>query len=545
MLPITPDAQPPPEAPLLEMRGITKLFPGVRALDHVDFTLRRGEIHALLGENGAGKSTLIKILTGVYRRDGGTVRLAGRPITPRSPLHAQSLGISTVYQEVNLIPHLSVAENIFLGRQPMRFGRIDWRRLNVRAAETLGRLALRIDVREPLASLSIAIQQMVALARALDVRCQVLILDEPTSSLDAQEVEQLFAVVRRLRNEGLGIVFITHFLEQVYSIAGRLTVLRNGALVGEYETAKLPRLELVAKMIGKDVDVAHRLETGATEESPRSHGEQGGQSPVPCSSKPSIPVRRADAGATAAGRPLLSAKNLGRRRAVQPLDLEIAAGEVVGLAGLLGSGRTETARLLFGLDRPDSGRIEVNGALVPLGSPRRAIACGLGFCPEDRQTEGLIPELSVRENVVLALQARRGWWRALGRAVQEKLAEHYIQALKIATPDSDKPAGELSGGSQQKVILARWLAAEPRVLILDEPTRGIDVGAKAEIERIVAELCAAGLAILFISSELDEVVRNCQRVVVLRERAKVGELAGAQVDLPATMHLIAAHTQHE
>ncbi len=507
----------PARAALLEMRGIIKTFPGVRALDHVDFTLRAGQIHALLGENGAGKSTLIKVLTGVYPRDAGEIRLAGRPIAPRSPQHAQTLGISTVYQEVNLIPHLSVAENIFLGRQPRRWHHIRWREMNRRAADALRRLELSIDMTQPLSSHSIAIQQMVAIARALDIEAKVLVLDEPTSSLDAHETAQLFAVMRKLTAQRLGIVFITHFLDQVYEIADRLTVLRNGQLVGECATADVPSLELVAKMIGKDLAAVAELQ------------------------RPRRPAVTADA---PVGRPapqprLLQARGLGRAGVLQPLNLEISRGEVLGLAGLLGSGRTETVRLLFGIDRPDSGRVEVEGREVKPGAPRRAIARGLGLCPEDRKADGIVPSLSVRENIILALQARRGWLRKLSRAAQQQLADRYISALAIATPDAEKPVSQLSGGNQQKVILARWLAAKPRVLILDEPTRGIDVGAKAEIEKLVVALCRDGLAILFISSELDEVVRNSDRVLVLRDRRKIGELAGDEINTAAIMRQIA------
>ena len=514
-----PDSGPP----LLEMRRICKAFPGVRALDNVDFTLRTGEIHALLGENGAGKSTLVKVLTGVERRDSGTLRLAGRPIHPRSPLEAQALGVSTVYQEVNLIPYLSVAENIYLGRQPQRLGCIRWRRMNELAANALGRLELTLDVRRPLNSYSIAIQQMVAIARALDIQAgnpqhpgtpKVLVLDEPTSSLDSREVQQLFAVMRRLRGQGLGILFITHFLDQVYAIADRLTVLRNGALVGEYATAELPRLELIARMLGQDVATVSRLTA--------RHGA-------------------AIALSSGSRQPFLKATGLNRRGGLRLLDLCVASGEVVGLAGLLGSGRTETARLLFGIDRPDGGRVEIEGRRVMLRSPRQASARRLGFCPEDRKTEGLVSDLSVRENIVLALQARKGWLRVLSRRRQRELASRYIQALNIGTPDAERPARQLSGGNQQKVVLARWLAAQPRLLILDEPTRGIDVGAKAEIEKLIAQLCQDGMAIVFISSELDEVVRNSHRVVVLRDRAKVGELTGAQIDLSAILRLIARH----
>jgi simple sugar transport system ATP-binding protein len=467
-----------------------------------------------MGENGAGKSTLIKVLTGVYARDAGDFLLDAEPIHPQSPLDAQRLGISTVYQEVNLIPFLSVAENISLGRQPKRLGFLRWREINRRAREALARLDLHIDVTRPLNSYSVAIQQLVAIARAVDIQAKVLILDEPTSSLTAAEVERLFAVMRRLKSEGLGIVFVSHFLDQVYAISDRLTVLRNGRFVGEYEAAKLPRLELIAKMLGRDVDSVRQLTTKHADPAPVEH------------------------------RPLLRAQNLGRRGSVNPLDFEIRAGEIVGLAGLLGSGRTETARLLFGIDTPDTGQLYVEQAPVTVRSPRKAIALGFGFTPEDRKTDGIVPALSIRENVILALQARRGWLRPLSRAKQRELADHYVKALNIATPDAEKPIGELSGGNQQKALLARWLASQPRLLIVDEPTRGIDVGAKAEIEKLLASLCNQGLGLLFISSELEEVARDAHRVIVLRDRTKIGELTGDDRSVPNIMRLIAGETSH-
>jgi monosaccharide-transporting ATPase len=484
----SPSVIPADDVPLLSARGVMKIFPGVRALEGVDFTLRRGELHALMGENGAGKSTLIKVLTGADRRDGGEILLEGRCIDPRSPAEAQRLGISTVYQEVNLIPFLSVAENIYLGRQPMKFGRIDWTQINLRAAAALKHLDVEVDI-----------------------RAKVLVLDEPTSSLDANEVGHLFAVLRRLKAEGLGIIFVSHFLDQVYAISDRFTVLRNGKLIGEHEAAKLPRLELVAKMIGKDLKAVEEMST-----------RRGAE-----------PVRTAH-------QPFLRVIGLGRRGSMTPFDLTVRAGEVVGLAGLLGSGRTETARLLFGIDRAEAGRMEIDGKLITLSSPRGAIGRRFGFCPEDRKTQAVIPDLSVRENIVLALQASKGWLRKISTQQQQELAENYIKALGIATPDAEQPIKLLSGGNQQKAILARWLASHPRFLILDEPTRGIDVGAKAEIEKLIARLCSEGMAILFISSELEEVVRDSHRVVVLRDRKKVCELTGDQIDLPSIMQAIAA-----
>jgi galactofuranose transport system ATP-binding protein len=509
--------------PLLQLRGITKRFLGVTALNGVDFTVRAGEIHALLGENGAGKSTLIKVLTGVHAPDDGTLTLAGERIAPRSPKDAERAGISTVYQEVNLIPALSVAENIALGRQPGKFGFINWPAIRRHAREALARLEIVCDVDAELGSLSVALQQMVAIARALDLRAQLLVLDEPTASLDEKEVAELFAVMRRLRGEGLGIVFVTHFLDQVYAVADRITVLRNGQLVGEYPTAELPRLALVGKMLGREVkDEAGR---GVGSE---WHGR---------------PARDSEHGQDAHATPALEARGLGRRGAIQPLDLTLRRGEVTGLAGLLGSGRTETARLLFGIDAPDAGEIRMKAAPVRIDSPRDAVRLGLAFCSEDRKTEGILPNLSVRENLIIALQAKRGAGRTLPRAEQERICELYISALRIKTPNAETPIKNLSGGNQQKVLLARWLATQPEVIILDEPTRGIDVGAKAEIEQLIGKLRADGLAVLLISSEIEEIVRNCARVLVLRERRLAGEVAVEDLTPEKLMHMMAEAPQ--
>ena len=494
--------------PLLQLRGIGKQFPGVVALQGVDFSVRAGEIHALLGENGAGKSTLIKVLTGVHPADAGEIRLAGGLVRPESPKDAERLGISTVYQEVNLVPSLSVAENITLGRQPGRFGFLNWRAIRRRAQAALARLEVAADVAAELGSLSVAHQQMVAIARALDTRARLLVLDEPTASLDEHEVAELFKVMRKLKADGLGIVFVTHFLDQVYAVTDRMTVLRNGQLVGAYPTASLTRLELVGKMLGREVSAADF--------------------------SPSAAAVRTDA-----VEPVLTARGLGRRGAIAPLDLALRPGEVTGLGGLLGSGRTETARLLFGIDAADSGEIRVKGAIAHLNSPREAVRLGLAFCSEDRKAEGILPSLSVRENLIFALQGRRGALRALSRAEQAQLCDHYIRALRIKTPDAETPIRNLSGGNQQKVLLARWLATQPALIILDEPTRGIDIGAKQEIERLIAKLRDDGLAVLFISSEIDEVVRNCSRVLVLRERRLTGELAGADLGSERLMHMMA------
>ncbi|MCV2369587.1 sugar ABC transporter ATP-binding protein [Roseateles oligotrophus] len=503
--------------PVLELSGIDKGFPGVKALSDVSLRLFPGEVHTLMGQNGAGKSTLIKVLTGLYQADAGSIRLDGRPIAPRSTLDAQALGISTVYQEVNLCPNLSVAENIFIGRYPRAglFGAIDWRLMQSEARRLLAQMHIDIDVRAPLSRYSLSIQQMVAIARALNISARVLILDEPTSSLDEAAVQLLFGVLRRLREQGMAILFVTHFLEQTYAISDRITVMRNGETEGEYACSALSRLALVNKMVGAPAESAQPLEQPA----------------------------QAGPGA-ARGRPVLRAEGLGRRGMLKPLDLEIRAGEVLGLCGLLGSGRTETARLLFGADAADSGSIQTGGQAARLfASPRDAIAAGIGFCSEDRKHEGAILELSVRENIVLALQARKGLLRAIPAAEQRELADHYIARLGIKTPDAEMPIGLLSGGNQQKALLARWLVTSPKLLILDEPTRGIDVRAKEEIMDYVTALSrqadGQGMAVLFISSELPEVLRCSDRLLVLRDRQAGGEYARGELSEASLLAVIA------
>ncbi len=489
--------------PVLELRGIHKQFGGIAVLRDVQLTLRAGEIHALMGQNGAGKSTLIKVLTGVLASNGGEMRLDGRPIRPGSPLEAQRLGISTVYQEVNLCPNLSVAENVFAGRYPRRGAaqgfRIDWAAVNRRAEELLARIGLSIDVTRLLSSYSVAVQQMVAIARALGVSSKVLILDEPTSSLDDDEVEKLFEVLRRLRGEGLAIVFVTHFLNQVYAVSDRITVLRNGQWVGEWRTAELGPQPLVAAMLGREL---------------------AAQSARPAA----LPAF--DAGAPA----LLQAEGLGQAGQQQPTDLRVQAGEVGGIAGQLGAGRTELARLLFGLETPDRGVLRIDGRALSFRNPADAIREGVALCPEERKTDGIVAELSVRENIALALQARLGTRRFLSRAEQTAMAERFVASLGIKTASVETPIGLLSGGNQQKAMIARWLATEPRLLILDEPTRGIDVAAKQEIMEEILRLARAGMAVIFISSEISEVVRVAHRIVVLRDRRKVGELPGGATE---------------
>ena len=492
------------DAPVLELAGIHKEFAGISVLRDVQLKLYPGEIHALMGQNGAGKSTLIKVLTGVFASSGGEMRLAGKTIRPRSPLEAQQLGISTVYQEVNLCPNLSVAENVFAGRYP-RCGlaqgwRIDWAGVNREAQQLLTRIGLDIDVTRLLSSYPVAVQQLVAIARALGVSAKVLILDEPTSSLDDDEVRKLFEVLRRLRDDGLAIVFVTHFLNQVYAVSDRITVLRNGARVGEWRAGDLGPQALIAAMLGRDL---------------------AAQSARPAA----LPAF--DKSATA----LLQAEGLGQAGQLQATDLQVRAGEVVGVAGLLGAGRTELARLLFGLETPDRGVLKIDGRPVAFASPADAIRAGLALCPEERKTDGIVAELSLRENIALALQARLGMRRFLSHAEQTALAERFVVSLGIKAASVETPIGLLSGGNQQKAMIARWLATEPRLLILDEPTRGIDVAAKQEIMEKMMQLANAGMAVIFISSEMSEVVRVAHRIVVLRDRRKVGELpAGSTED---------------
>jgi simple sugar transport system ATP-binding protein len=501
-------------APVLEMRKISKVFPGVKALSGVDFRMFPGEVHAVMGQNGAGKSTLVKVLTGVHEHDAGEILLEGKPIHPDSPYAAQKLGISTVYQEVNLCPNLSVAENMFIGRQPMKLGGIDWKQLNRRAEEALARLNVSIDVTQDLASYSIAIQQMVAIARSLDVQAKILILDEPTSSLDEAEVAQLFGVIRKLRDQGLAILFITHFLDQVYAISDRITVLQNGALRGEFKAVELPKLELIARMLGKELsEFSYASEHAAKKK------------------------EVAEAGPT--GAPVLRVRKLGLPGNIAPFDLDLHKGEVLGLAGLLGSGRTEMAKLIFGIDAPTQGEIQLQGQKASINSPHAAMMAGMGFCSEDRKTEGVLGELTVRENIILALQAKKGALRPIPPKKQTELADKLIALLKIKTPSAESACGQLSGGNLQKVMLARWLATQPEILILDEPTRGIDVGAKLEIMEQILHLSREGMGVIFISSEFEEVLRCSDRIAVLKDRVKVGELSGPEMDERNIMRTIA------
>ena len=499
--------------PIVEMDGISVSFSGIPVLQDVDFRLFPGEVHALMGENGAGKSTLIKALTGVNRLDAGEIRVGGAARRMTGTADAAVAGIAVVYQETDLCSNLSVGENVMLGHEVRgKFG-IDWGATHRRASETLAELSLdHLDPRGRLDALPIAVQQLVAICRAMVTRPRVLVLDEPTSSLDDAEVAQLFAVLRRLREQSVAILFISHYLEQVYSISDRMTVLRDGRLEGEYLTRELDRAELISKMIGKDIASLRAIGSQR-----RSHRRD--------------PV----------GEPTYRAEGLGRRGVLAPTDLDIHQGEVVGLAGLRGSGRTELAHLIAGVDRHDQGSALLRGSAVDIATPAAALRHRVALSSEDRRGAGVIAELSIRDNVLLALQALRGWAHPISRAEGDELVESHLEALGLPDVDSETPLGQLSGGNQQKVILARWLVTRPRVLILDEPTRGIDVAAKVVIQARVAQLAVEGVAVVFVSSELEEVVRLSDRIVVMKDRRKIGEVSnGPGVNVDTIVEMIAA-----
>ncbi|MCI5695837.1 MAG: sugar ABC transporter ATP-binding protein [Treponema sp.] len=493
---------------LLTMRGIYKEFPGVKALQNVDFTLRKGEIHALMGENGAGKSTLVKCLTGVYEKDSGEIRIEGKdkPVSIRSPQDAQNLGISTVYQEITLCPNLTVAENIFIGRGNYKF--INWHAQEKRADEILQKLNIPAKAAQQLGTCSLAVQQMVAIARAVDMDCKVLILDEPTSSLDEREVELLFTLMRDLKAKGVGIIFITHFLDQVYAVCDKITVLRNGELIGEYAIADMPQVELISAMLGKALDDISKLKS-----------EKGRYNP--------------DAETVYEARDLSSAEG------VKPFDFTVRKGEVNGFTGLLGSGRSESVRAVFAADRVTGGKVKINGKDVKITKPLDAMKNGIGYLPEDRKGDGIIADLSVRENLILAQQVLRGFFKPYSKAEAAKIADEYIKLLQVKTASQDTPIKALSGGNQQKVILARWLLTHPQYLILDEPTRGIDVGTKTEIQKQVLKLQKEGVGVTFISSEIQEMLNVCSRLTVMKDRNIVGELRDDDLSQDNIMKTIA------
>ena len=496
------------EKAILTMKGITKTFPGVKALSNVDFKLCEGDIHALMGENGAGKSTLIKVLTGIYPFDAGEIIMDGKPMVNKSPQDAQNNGISTVYQEVNLCPNLTVAENLFIGREPRKLGMINWKEMNVRSRKLLQSLDIDVAPTTLLDECSIAIQQMIAIARAVDMECKVLILDEPTSSLDEEEVEKLFGLMKKLKAKGVGIIFVTHFLEQVYEVCDKITVLRNGTLVGEYDVENLPRVQLVAKMMGKDFDDLADIKSDRV-------------------------------GSVKEGEPVIEANGVSHHGSIKPFDMTFNKGEVVGLTGLLGSGRSEMVRAIYGADKADTGEVKVFGKKAKINTPLDAMKAGMAYLPEDRKKDGILADLSVRENIIIALQAKRGMFHPMKRKEMEDAATNFINLLQIKTASMETPIKSLSGGNQQKVIIGRWLLTNPDFLILDEPTRGIDVGTKTEIQKLVVKLASQGMAVVFISSEIEEMLRTCDRMVVMRDGAKVGELSGNEMNQSSIMSTIA------
>ena len=502
------------EKAVLELHNIHKTFPGVKALQDVDFTLCEGEIHALMGENGAGKSTLIKVITGVYEKEEGKIFMKGQEgeVHIHSPQDAQNVGISTVYQEITLCPNLTVAENMYIGRT--KGSLTNWKKMNEDADKLLQNLDIPAKATQQLASCSLAVQQMVAIARAVDMECKVLILDEPTSSLDESEVQKLFGLMRDLKAKGVGIIFVTHFLDQVYEVCDKITVLRDGKLVGEYVIEDLPRVQLVSKMLGKELDDLSDIKGESKE-----YEEKSGDTPV------------------------FEAEQLQSDAGIKPFDFYIKKGEVNGFTGLLGSGRSECVRAIFGADRVIGGKVKRDGKEIKISKPLDAMKHGIAYLPEDRKVDGIIGDLSVRENIIFASQVLRGFFKPYSKSATYKLADEYIKLLDIKTASPDTPIKSLSGGNQQKVILARWLLMHPDYLILDEPTRGIDVGTKVDIQKLVLKLASEGMSITFISSETDEMLRTCSRLVVMRDRKVVGELSGDQLTQSGIMKTIAGQSE--
>ncbi|CAN5427696.1 sugar ABC transporter ATP-binding protein [soil metagenome] len=498
------------------MEGITKRFGASTALDGVDFSIERGEVHALVGENGAGKSTLMKILIGAYRRDAGIVTLDGTAVHFDTPGDAQAAGICAVHQEIHLLSLRSVAENVFTGREPLRWGLVDWRRMNADAAALLGGLGLDIDPRAMVSTLNPARQQMVAIARGVSLGAKILVLDEPTTSLSEREVAILHDLIRRLREQGTSIIYISHRFDELYAVCDRVTVLRDGKIVGTRSLAELERLDLVCLMLGKTRDELRKGTTAFANDS----------------LSPSVPTNR---------EPLLVAKALAHGSRLRNVSLTVGKGEIVGLAGLLGSGRTECARTVFGADEADGGSMTLNGRRFAPAAPHEAIAAGIGYVSEDRKAEGIIPELSVRENLTLAILPALTRFGVVSRERQAEVVERYMRRLGIRASSADQPIRELSGGNQQKVLIARSLCMNPELLILDEPTRGIDIGAKGEIQALVNELAAEGLGVLMVSSEIEELVEGSMRVVVLRDGVSVSELSGRDISEAAIVHALAGH----
>ncbi|HEY0536911.1 MAG TPA: sugar ABC transporter ATP-binding protein [Actinoallomurus sp.] len=497
--------------PLLQVSGIVKRFTGVVALDRVSLDLAPGEVHALVGENGAGKSTLIKVITGVYSPDEGEVRLGGRRVEFGTPLDAQRRGIQAVHQEIGLVPSMSVARNLLLGREPRRrFGLIDFGRMHSEAARTLKSYGIDVDVREPLRALGLGAQQMIALARAVSVDARVVVMDEPTSSLEPREVDTLFEVIGRLREQGISVIYVSHRLDELYRICDGVTVLRDGRVVHQGSLAELDRLRLVSLMLGRDMSEV------------RAEG-----------------VTRFSGSHDADGAPVLVAGGLTRRHVLDDVSVAIRPGEVVGLGGLLGAGRTETAKAIAGALPLDGGHVTVAGVNLRRGSAAAAIKAGVALLPEDRKSEGIIPTLSVRENIALAALPRLSRGGVVSDARIDRIVDTFMKRLRIKAAGPHQRVAELSGGNQQKVLIARWLATEPRILLLDEPTRGIDVGAKAEVQALIDELASEGLGVLLISSDLEELVEGSDRVVVLKDGTVVGELADGDLTEEGIMSTIA------
>lgn len=498
---------------LLDIKGLEKTFPGVRALKGVNLTVNKGEIHALMGENGAGKSTLIKVLTGIYQKNGGTICFDGEEINARTPIEANEKGISTIYQELNLVLFQTVYENLFLGREPRtKFGSIDRKAMISEAKRILEELGIEIDVTRPLKNYSTAIQQMVAIARAVSINAKLVIMDEPTSSLDTHEVQVLFRIIRQLKSKGISVIFISHKLDEIFEICDRLTVFKDGEYVGDYDIGELNQLKLISLMVGKDTVELERNKQGYEFSNAKVIAEM---------------------------------KDIRQGMRLNGINIEIKQGEVVGLAGLLGSGRTELAQVLFGSGMPDNGEIFWWGEKAGIHSPADAIKKGMGFCTEDRKTEGIIPHLSVRENITIALLPKLNSFGFVKTKEQDEIVRSYIDRLKIKTPTPEQAICNLSGGNQQKVLLARWMCMNPKLMILDEPTRGIDVGAKAEIEQLIQEFSKSGISVLMISSEIAELERNCDRIIVMREGRVIGELAGDQISQDKVMETIARGSESE
>ncbi|WP_113282287.1 sugar ABC transporter ATP-binding protein [Phyllobacterium pellucidum] len=495
---------------LLSMTGIDKRFAGISALSGASFEVGRGEVHALIGQNGAGKSTLIKVLTGYHRRDAGEVTFDGRPFEVFSPHQAQASGISTIYQEINLVPYRSITENICLGREARRFGFLDWKRMHQEAETLLQRFNVRIDVRRPLMEFNTATQQMVAIARAIGFSAKLVIMDEPTSSLDEREVSVLFDVIRQLKQEGVSVIFVSHKLDELYEVCDRVTIMRDGRTIKSARMIEIDKIGLVSSMLGRTIDRAEGHATAFSERDRRKIGDV-----------------------------LLSAENLAINQAVQDVSFDVRQGEIAGFAGLLGAGRTETARLVFGIDRPRAGTMQLDGQKFAPRGPAEAIAAGMGFCTEDRKSEGIVPEMSVAENMMLALMPKLSKSGIIDEKAQREIVERFIKQLGVKCSGPDQKVRELSGGNQQKVLLGRWLAMNPRLLILDEPTRGIDVGAKGEIQSLIKSLADEGLAVLMISSELEEVTEGADRVFVLREGLSVATFDRSEATEDAVMSAMA------